>query len=72
MKQQSEEKKNYAEGSSTFHLRHQDLNYGVAFVTSAYMFSPYAIASCVGKTTTVFVNFLLSTSLVCLVKGNFQ
>ncbi|XP_011499338.1 PREDICTED: phosphatidylinositol glycan anchor biosynthesis class U protein [Ceratosolen solmsi marchali] len=38
------------------------------YVSAAYLYNPYVIFNCVGLTTTVFTNFLLSLTLLSMVK----
>ncbi|XP_014214639.1 phosphatidylinositol glycan anchor biosynthesis class U protein [Copidosoma floridanum] len=40
----------------------------IFYVTAAYLFNPYIVLNCVGLTTTVFTNFLLSVTLLAMIK----
>ncbi|KAK7083243.1 hypothetical protein SK128_001429 [Halocaridina rubra] len=61
--------KKYATDATHLLLKSTSLSSGVVYVAAAYLFSPYTIASCLAKTTTVFSNLVLAASLVSMVNG---
>ena len=50
-------------------VKASSLSSGVLYVSVAYLFCPYTVASCVAMTTTVFANLVLAASLTAMVKG---
>ncbi|XP_058807125.1 phosphatidylinositol glycan anchor biosynthesis class U protein [Phymastichus coffea] len=40
----------------------------IFYVSAAYLFNPYIVLNCVGLTTTVFTNFLISVTLLAMIK----
>uniref|UniRef100_A0ABD2WT20 Phosphatidylinositol glycan anchor biosynthesis class U protein n=1 Tax=Trichogramma kaykai TaxID=54128 RepID=A0ABD2WT20_9HYME len=40
----------------------------IFYVSAAYLFNPYVVINCIGLTTTVFTNFLISVTLLSMIK----
>lgn len=60
--------KNYAEKTEDIQMQSCDLIDIPLYCAIAYLFNPYSILNCVGKTTTILSNFLLSATLLTLSK----
>ena len=69
MERQTKEVGSYAADSTSLIIRASSLSSGVLYVSVAYLFCPYTVASCVAKTTTVFANLVLAATLAAMVKG---
>ena len=60
--------KSYAEKTEDIQMQSSDLIDIPLYCALAYLFNPYSILNCVGKTTTILSNFLLSATLLTLSK----
>ncbi|XP_076064273.1 phosphatidylinositol glycan anchor biosynthesis class U [Oratosquilla oratoria] len=66
---QKNEVNSYSTDAEKLLLKSSFLNSSIIYVVAAYLFSPYTIASCVAKTTTVFSNFIIAAALASMLKG---
>ncbi|XP_049832992.1 phosphatidylinositol glycan anchor biosynthesis class U protein isoform X1 [Schistocerca gregaria] len=66
---QNEKKDTYAAGTKNLLLKAYDFHMVPFYVLSAYLFNPYIILNCVGRTTTVFSNLLLAYALASMCTG---
>lgn len=66
---QNQDGKKYAKGTASLLLSEDDQKAAPAYVMSAYLFNPYIILNCVGKTTTVFSNFCLASVFLLMITG---
>ncbi|GAB0098215.1 phosphatidylinositol glycan anchor biosynthesis, class U [Sergentomyia squamirostris] len=65
---QKKEQSTYAKGTEELQLRDEDEEIIPLYCTVAYLFNPYSILNCVGQTTTVFSNLLLSAFFYFMAK----
>jgi phosphatidylinositol glycan class U len=59
-------KSSFAEGTEEIKVQESDINDIPFYCLLAYLFNPYSILNCVGQTTTIFSNFLLSVMIFAL------
>ncbi|XP_070495128.1 phosphatidylinositol glycan anchor biosynthesis class U protein [Chironomus tepperi] len=62
------EKSSYAEGTEEIQFNESDTNDVPFYCALAYLFNPYSILNCVGTTTTVWSNVILSIMVYALSK----
>ncbi|XKL59547.1 hypothetical protein PGB90_000563 [Kerria lacca] len=67
--QQEKDKITYAEDVDEALLKKDDVSLAPLYVLSAYLFNPYCILNCIGKTTTVLSNLFLSLFFYTMLKG---
>ncbi len=69
---QEKDKTAYAEDVDDALLENEDVDLAPLYVLSAYLFNPYCILNCIGKTTTVLSNLFLSIVFYTMLKGEYS
>lgn len=67
---QQKDKLTYADDVEDALLKEDDVSLAPLYVLSAYLFNPYCVLNCTGKTTTVLSNLFLSIVFYTMLKGN--
>lgn len=69
---QQKDKITYANDVEDALLTEEDVSLAPLYSLSAYLFNPYCVLNCIGRTTTVFSNLFLSIVFYTMLKGNFS
>ena len=70
MNRQEKEKSEYVDEVKELLLTEKDVQRQPLYVVATYLFNPYILFNTVGQTTTVFSNFSLAASFLCMAKGS--